>query len=89
MQGWLSSSSGNGEVWEKPLVGHAYAVALLNRGSTAIGLTTTAAQLGLPAAASYKVASLWNGQSSTSTGTFTAQVQPYSTVLLRITPATA
>jgi alpha-galactosidase len=89
VQGWLVSSSGSGEVWEKPLILHAYAVALLNRGSTALAISTTAAQLGLPAAASYKVASLWSGQSSTSSGSFTAQVQPYSTVLLRITPATS
>jgi alpha-galactosidase len=87
VQGWLVSSSANGEVWEKPLIGHAYAVALLNRGSSAMAISTTAAQLGLPAAASYRVASLWNSQNSTSTGSFAAQVQPYSTVLLRITPA--
>jgi alpha-galactosidase len=88
VQGWQNSSSGNGQVWEKPLIGRAYAVALLNRGSTALAISTTAAQLGLPAAASYKVASLWSGQNSTASGSFTAQVQPYSTVLLRITPAT-
>jgi alpha-galactosidase len=85
VQGWLVSSSGNAEVWEKPLVGKAYAVALLNRGATAVSISTTAAALGLPAASSYAVTSLWSDQHSTSTGRFAAQVQPYSTVLLRIT----
>jgi alpha-galactosidase len=87
VQGWLVSSSGNGQVWEKPLIGRAYAVALLNLGSPALTISTTAAALGLPAAKSYDVTNLWTGTKSTSSGSFSGQVQTDSTVLLRITPA--
>jgi alpha-galactosidase len=87
VQGYQVSSSGNGQVWKKPLIEDNTAVALLNRGSTAITISTTAAALGLPAAHSYSVSNLWTGQHSTSTANFSAQVQPYSTVLLRVAPA--
>jgi alpha-galactosidase len=89
IQGTLvqGSSTGNGEVWEKPLVDDAYAVALLNRGSTSMQISTSASALGLPAAHSYDVTNLWTNQHSSATGAFSATVQGSSTVLLRITPA--
>jgi alpha-galactosidase len=86
VQGTLVSDSGNGEVWIKPLIKHSYAVALLNRGATAIQISTTATALRLPAARSYTVTNLWTNQRSTSTATLTATVQPYATVLIRVTP---
>jgi len=86
IQGTLVSASGNGEVWKKPLINGNYAVALLNRGSTAITLATTASALGLPAAHSYSVTNLWNNQRSSSAGSFRSQVGGDSTVLLRVTP---
>ena len=91
VQGWNVSSSGNAQVWEKPLLNRSYAVALLNRGSSAMTISTNAGAgaLRLPAAGSYAVTNLWTAQRSTSTGSFSAQVQPNSTVLLRITPAGA
>jgi alpha-galactosidase len=88
IQGTLVSASGNGEVWKKPLINGNYAVALLNRGSSAITISTTASALGLPAAHSYSVTNLWTNQRSTSSGSFSAQVQGDATVLLRVTPAT-
>jgi alpha-galactosidase len=84
------STVGNSQVWIKALIDGSYAVALLNRGSPAAQISTTAtalAQAGLPTAKSYKVTNVWTNQHSTSTGAFTAQVAAYSTVLLRITPA--
>jgi alpha-galactosidase len=89
IQGTLvqGSSTGNGEVWEKPLIDDAYAVALLNRGSTSMQISTSASALGLPAAHSYDVTNLWTNQHSSATGAFSATVQGSSTVLLRITPA--
>jgi alpha-galactosidase len=86
VQGTLVSSSGNGEAWIKPLIKGSYAVALLNRGSTATQISTTANALKLPVAPSYKVTNLWTNQRSTITGALTATVQAYSTVLVRITP---
>jgi len=86
VQGTLvsGSSSGNGEVWIKPLFGGSYAVALLNRGASALPMATTAAALKLPAARSYEVTNLWTNQHSTTTSGFTAMVGAYSTVLLRV-----
>jgi alpha-galactosidase len=87
IQGWEVSASGNAEVWVKPLAGNAWALALLNTGSPELKVSTTAGALGLPAAKSYSVTNLWTSQRSSSTGAFSAQVQPDSTVLLRITSA--
>ncbi len=89
VQGTRVSASGNGEVWKKPLINENYAVALLNRGSSAITLSTSASALGLPGAHSYSVTNLWTNQHSSSTGSFSSQVQGDSTVLLRISPAPA
>ena len=86
-QGVNVSVAGDGEVWDKLLLNHNVAIALLNRGSSAVQLSTTAALVGLPAASSYKVTNVWSGQHSTSTGSFTATVPAYSTVLLRVAPA--
>jgi len=87
IQGTLVSWSGNGEVWEKPLIEDNYAVALLNRGSAAMNISTSAAALGLPAAHSYTVTNLWTNRRSSSTGSFSSQVQGDSTVMLRVSPA--
>ena len=88
VQGTLvpNSSIGNGQVWIKPLSDGSFAVALLNRGQPALQISTTASALQIPLAHSYKVTNIWTNQHSTSTGTFTALVQGYATVLLRISP---
>ncbi|HLW94970.1 MAG TPA: hypothetical protein VKS25_06315, partial [Solirubrobacteraceae bacterium] len=86
-QGVEVSASGNGEVWAKPLIHSNMAIALLNRSSSAISISTSAAALasdGLPSAGSYHVTNLWSGAASTSNGTFSAQVPAYSTVLLQV-----
>ena len=86
-QGVQVSFAGTGEVWARLLLNNNVAIALMNRGSSAVSLSTTAAAVGLPAASSYKVTNVWSGQHSTSTGSFSATVPAYSTVLLRIAPA--
>jgi alpha-galactosidase len=78
------SAVGNGEAWVKRLSDGSYAVALLNRGSTPMAISTTAAALQLPPAPSYKVTNLWTNQHSTMAGVLTAQVPAYSTVLVRV-----
>ena len=89
VQGTLvpNSSIGNGQVWIKPLSDGSFAVALLNRGQPTLQISTTATALQIPLAHSYKVTNLWANQHSTSTGAFTALVQGYATVLLRIAPS--
>jgi alpha-galactosidase len=86
IQATLLSSAGNGEVWVKPLVDGSRAVALLNRGSSAIRLETSASAIGLPSARSYTLRNLWTHDVSSTGGLISAEVPPYSTVLLRAAP---
>jgi alpha-galactosidase len=86
VQGWQvpGTASGNGEIWTRPLLNGSYAVALMNRGSPAMPLATTAAAAGLPAAKSYSVVNLWTGAKSTTTGALAATVASDATVLLAV-----
>jgi alpha-galactosidase len=86
VQATLLSSSGNGEVWVKPLVDGSRAVALLNRGSSAVKIETSASAVDLPSTASYALRNLWTHDVSYTGGLISAEVPPYSTVLLRISP---
>ncbi len=84
VQGTLLSSSGNGEVWVKPLVGGSRAVALLNRGSSPIEIQTSAGAVGLPSAPSYALRNVWTHTTGSTGGPIGAQVPGDSTVLLRV-----
>jgi alpha-galactosidase len=87
IQGAEVSSSGTGEVWAKQMLNGNVAIAFLNRGSTAVSLSTTAAAVDLPSASRYTIANVWTGGTKTGGGTFSAQVPADSTVLLRVKPA--
>jgi alpha-galactosidase len=84
VQGTLLSSSGNGQVWVKPLIDGARAVALLNRGSTSTRIDTSASAVGLPAASSYSERNVWTHTTSTTSGPIGAEVPGDATVLLRV-----
>jgi alpha-galactosidase len=86
VQATLLSSAGNGEVWVKPLVDGSRAVALLNRGSSPVRIETSASAVGLPSARSYTLRNLWTHDVSYTGGLISAEVPPYSTVLLRAEP---
>jgi alpha-galactosidase len=86
IQGTLLSSEGEGQVWVKPLHDGSRAVALLNRGSAALAISTNAAAVGAARASSYSVRNLWTHQSSTTAGSIGAVVPGETTVLLRIVP---
>jgi alpha-galactosidase len=86
LQGTLLSSSGNGEVWVKPLVGGSRAVALLNRGSSAIKIETSASAIGLPSAPSYALRNVWTHTTNATGGSISAKVPGDGTVLLRVSP---
>jgi alpha-galactosidase len=86
VQGTLLSTSGNGQVWVKPLSDGSRAVALLNRGSSASFITTSARAVGLPSASSYTLRNLWTHHASSTGGTISAEVPGDSTVLLRVAP---
>ena len=86
IQGTVVQQEGAGQVWSKPLAGGAAAVALLNRGSESLSISTDASRVGLPSAPGYTVRDLWAGTTATSTGAITAVVPPDSAVLYRVTP---
>jgi alpha-galactosidase len=86
VQGRLVSSSGEGQVWVKPLAGGARAVALLNRGPVPLGIQASAAAVGMHDTARYVVRDAWKRTRYYSSGPLSAQVGAESTVLLRVTP---
>ena len=60
------------------------AVALLNRGSNKLKISTTARAVGLPGVPRYSIQNLWGGAVRSSTGTLAASVPAQATVLLRV-----
>jgi alpha-galactosidase len=84
VQGTLLSSAGNGQVWVKPLIGGARAVALLNRGSSPTNIETSASAVGMPSASSYALRNVWTHTTSSTGGAIDAEVPGDSTVLLRV-----
>jgi hypothetical protein len=84
IQGRLISTGGSGQAWAKPLADGSVAVALLNRGSKALKISTTVRAVGLPAVPRYSIQNLWTGALRSSTGTVTASVPAQSTVLLLV-----
>jgi alpha-galactosidase len=88
IQGTLVSSSGEGQVWVKPLSDGSRAVALLNRGTEPIGIETTASAVGAPPASVYELRNLWTHTTQSTSGTIQAQVPGESTVLLRVSSGT-
>lgn len=71
-------------VWARPLRGGAVAVALLNRSKLPMAISTTAGEVGLPAAPTYQVKDLWSGQLTTTTGAITATVPGHGVAMLRL-----
>ncbi len=86
-QARLLSASGEGEVWVKPLANGTRAVALLNRSSKTLELTSSAAEVGMPAANAYQLRNVWSGAVTSTTGAIAASVPRESTVLLRVSTA--
>ena len=84
VQGTLLSSSGNGQVWVKPLIDGSRAVALLNRGSSATRIETSATAVGLPPASSYALRNVWTHTTSSTRGSISVEAPAQSTVLLRV-----
>jgi len=87
IQGTVVAQQDDGQVWSKPLAGGAAAVALLNRGSAPLRITTTASTVGLAAAARYTVRDLWAHRSTESQGEIAAVVPPDGVMLYRVEPA--
>jgi alpha-galactosidase len=86
-QARLLSAGGEGEVWAKPLTDGTRALALLNRSSKTLQIGTSAAAIGMPAAAAYRLRNVWSGAVTSTTGAIGASVPGDSTVLLRVSTA--
>jgi alpha-galactosidase len=83
------SSIGGVELWERPLTGSSYAVALLNTTGSTLTMSTTLAALGIPAG-TYTVRDVIARTTLPSTaGPLSGTADSHGTVVLRLTPATA
>lgn len=83
-QGYPVASANGLWVLTKPLANGDRAVVLFNQNDTAATITTSAAQAGLRAAASYKLTNLWTHKASHTRGTITADVPAQAVVMYRV-----
>jgi alpha-galactosidase len=75
---------GDTEVWEKPMSDGSVVVALLNQGPNTAAIVVTAADLGLPAASTYRARDLWAHADLELGATIEATVPVTSVVIYRI-----
>lgn len=80
-QAALINQSGSGQVWVKPLASGARAVALFNRGPSAMQIGTTAGAAGLPGASRYLIQDMWTNRTTTTKSTVAALVPAHGVVL--------
>jgi alpha-galactosidase len=85
IQGTPMRKEGSGQVWVKPLTGGARAIALLNRGSTELHITTTARASRLAHARRYRIENLWTHTATTTSGEIHARLAPHAAALYRVT----
>jgi alpha-galactosidase len=89
-QGVKVRDDGNYEVFAKPLQNGDVAVALLNRSDAAARISTTAPEVGLPAADhGYLVKDLWTRQLTQAASTISANVPSHGTAIFRVGAAPA
>lgn len=83
-QGIRIAQEGNGDVWVKPLANGDRAVALLNRGTTPLTITTNATAIGIGHASSYLLRDVWAHQTTETAGQISATVAPHSAMLYHV-----
>ena len=84
VQGTPVGRAGSGQAWSKRLV-RGRSVALLNRGSRPLRITTTARRAGLRRARRYRLENVWAHTARTTSGVISARVAPHNVVLYRVT----
>ena len=87
VQGAPIRSEGGLHVLVKPLADGGRAVALFNETDEAAEISTSAAEVGLPEAASYEVRDLWAHTTEKSGGSLAANVPAHGTALYRVAAA--
>ncbi|MGB9184227.1 MAG: glycoside hydrolase family 27 protein [Solirubrobacteraceae bacterium] len=75
----------SGQIWVKPLVGGASAVAILNRGSSPVQITKSLRAIGIARASHYQIENLWTHTTVTTTGAIRARIAPHAAALYRVT----
>lgn len=86
VQGVPISTQGNGQVWVRPLANGDRAVALLNRGTVPITITTDATAIGMRHSSRYNLRDLWQHTTTETARTIAASVPAHSVVLYRVSP---
>ncbi len=87
-QGRRVKTTGQAEVWSRPLAGGRRAVVLLNRGETAAQITANWLDLDYPSTTRAKLRDVWAHRSlPPETGAFTATVQPHGVVMVIVDPS--
>src|SRR5262249_19065316 len=80
----ILTHSGSTYVYRKSLSNGDVAVTLLNEGSAAATISTSASAIGLSGASSYTLKDLWSKASRTTTGSIKASVPAHGTVMYRV-----
>ncbi len=75
---------GETEVWAKTLGDGSGAVALLNRSGNTATISTTATEIGMPAAGGYSLADVWTKASRNTSGAISATVAPHGVAMYRV-----
>jgi alpha-galactosidase len=84
IQGTRVGEEGSVEIWVKPLTDGARTVAMLNRGSTELALSTTPGTIQIADARRYAIENLWTHTTITTTGEIPARVAPHAAALYRV-----
>ncbi|MEV6792392.1 NEW3 domain-containing protein [Streptomyces sp. NPDC051320] len=84
LQGRIVQQGEGYDVLSKQLAGGERAVALFNSSDQARTITTTAADVGLPAGSSYRLKDLWSQHTTETSGAIAANVPAHGTVLYRV-----
>ncbi|MEU1123386.1 alpha-galactosidase [Streptomyces sp. NPDC005899] len=87
-QGTVVASSGGLVVMTKQLANGDRSVTLTNESGSTATVSTTAAAVGLPGAASYKLSNLWSKAVSSTSGMISASVPAHGTVMYRVSLGT-
>ncbi|MDX6310504.1 MAG: alpha-galactosidase [Nocardioidaceae bacterium] len=83
-QGQRIRTNGQQEVWVKRLANGDRAVVLFNRSTTRATVSTSASEIGMPAASRYFLDSLWSHCVSSTTGSISSSLGRHSVSMMRV-----
>lgn len=86
IEGHRIADYGNEQIWVKPMADGSRAVVLLNTGKQTTFMTTSAEQIGMKKAHSYRVRNLWTHRSYTSDDLIRSWVPSHGVAMFRVWP---